>query len=333
MPAPRSAERRRHPDPGCLGGRSRARSSTATTGSPGRRSPRCSGSRGSRPCPSGPRPGRRSSGPMGSTWSGPTVRGVVTDYTLFVIELASRRVRIVGSTPHPDGEFMQQIARELVAADEGVPAPGCLLICDRDATWSTAVRAVLASGGVRVVQTPVRAPNANAYAERFVRSIKEQCLDRVVPLGERYVRHLLREYVAHYHHERTHQGRGKRILQWRPPRPPGRQVRRRQRLGGLLNYCCRAGPRARASSSTPNTSPSAPTCPPRGRTSSTSPTTPAGARTRSSASPGRKSTRPAASSGSRPRARRPWWGGFSRSHNRLLASRRTLTGYPHQSFS
>ena len=89
---------------------------------------------------------------------------------------------------------------------------------------------------------------------------------------------------------------------------------------GLARHCARlprpsAGefPPARASSSTPNTSPSAPTCPPRGRTSSTSPTTPAGARMRSSASPGTKLTRPAASSGSRPRARRPWWGRFSRS--------------------
>ena len=101
---------------------------------------------------------------------------MVTYYTLFVIELASRRVRIVGSTPHPEGPFMHQIARELVAADEGALATGCLLICDRDAKWSTVVRAGLASGGGRVVQTPVRAPNANAYAERFVRSIKEECL-------------------------------------------------------------------------------------------------------------------------------------------------------------
>ena len=90
---------------------------------------------------------------------------------------------------------MHQIARELVATDEGALAPGCLLICDRDAKWSTAVRAV-------------RAPNANAYAERFVRSIRAECLDRVVPLGERHFRQLLREYVAHYHHERTHQGAG-----------------------------------------------------------------------------------------------------------------------------
>ena len=96
------------------------------------------------------------------------------------------------------------------------------------------------SGGVRVVQTPVRASNANAHTERFVRSIKEECLDRVVRLGERHVRHLLREYVAHYHHERTHKGRGNRILQWRPPRQPDRQVRQRRRLGGLLNYYCRA---------------------------------------------------------------------------------------------
>ena len=93
---------------------------------------------------------------------------------------------------------------------------------------------------MRVVQTPVRAPNANAYAERFVRSIKEECLNRVVPLGERHFRHLLREYVAHYHHERNHQGRGNCTLQWRPPRQPGRQVRRRQRLRGLLNYYYRA---------------------------------------------------------------------------------------------
>ena len=95
-------------------------------------------------------------------------------------------------------------------------------------------------GGGRVVQTPVRAPNANAYAERFVRSITEECLDRVGPLGERHCRHLRREDVAHDHHERTHQGRGHCILPWRPPRQPGRQGRRRQRLGGLLNDDCRA---------------------------------------------------------------------------------------------
>jgi transposase InsO family protein len=169
-----------------------------------------------------------------------TARGLITYYTLFVIELKSRRVRIVGSTPHPDGRFMHQVARGLVAADEGPLSPGYVLVCDRDAKWSGPVRAVLASGGVRMVQTPVRAPNANAYAERFVRSIKAECLNRVVPLGEGHFRHLLREYVAHYHHERNHQGVGNAILQWRPPARPGPQVRRRPRLGGLLNYYCRA---------------------------------------------------------------------------------------------
>ena len=164
----------------------------------------------------------------------------MTYYTLFVIELASRRVQILGSTRRPHAQFMQQVTRGLVFADEGVLTRCRVLICDRDAKWSPAVRELLASAGVRMVQTPVRAPNANAHAERFVRSIKSECLDQVVPLGERHFRRMVQAYVEHYHHERNHQGLDNRVIYLRPAVKHGRRIRRRERLGGLLNYYYRA---------------------------------------------------------------------------------------------
>ncbi len=112
-----------------------------------------------------------------------TWRGLVTYYTVFVIDLASRRVQIVGSTPHPHEVFMRQVVRTMTAADEGLLVQHRLLICDRDTKWSAPVRERLGEAGIRVVLTPYRAPNANAYAERFVRSIKEECLNRLIPSG------------------------------------------------------------------------------------------------------------------------------------------------------
>lgn len=116
-----------------------------------------------------------------------------------------------------------------------------LLICDRDAKWSPPVRAWLAEAGIRVVQTPLQAPNANAYAERFVRSIKEECLNRVIPFGDRHLRRLIAEYVAHYHRERNHQGLANELIEGVSTGPEAfGRIRRRQRLGGLLNYYSRA---------------------------------------------------------------------------------------------
>jgi putative transposase len=103
--------------------------------------------------------------------------------------------------------FMLQIVRELTASD-GVLVDGRFLICDRDRKWSTGVRSLLETSGVSVVRTPFRAPNCNAYAERFVRSIKEECLDRLIPLGGRHFRHAVAELVADYHREPNHQGLG-----------------------------------------------------------------------------------------------------------------------------
>jgi putative transposase len=164
----------------------------------------------------------------------------VTFYTVFVIELQSRRVQVVGCTRHPNEAFVVQAMRHLTDGIDGVLRPGCVLICDRDPKWSRAVVGFLEREGVRIIRTPVRAPNCNAYAERFVRSIKEECLNRVLLLGERHLRRTIAEFVVHYHAERNHQGIGNELIQ-----PAARTdglgvVRRRQRMGGMLNFYYRA---------------------------------------------------------------------------------------------
>jgi putative transposase len=169
-----------------------------------------------------------------------TWRGLVTFYTVFVIDLASRRVQIVGSTPFPDERFMRQISRTLTTAADGLLVQPRVLICDRDTKWSAPVRAQLREAGIRVVQTPYPAPNANAYAERFVRSIKEACLHRVIPFGERHLRQTIAAYVEHYHRERNHQGIENELIEGPPATSPVGRIRRRPRLGGVLNYYERA---------------------------------------------------------------------------------------------
>src|SRR5712691_11596448 len=101
--------------------------------------------------------------------------------------------------------FMQQVVRSLTTTDDGSLVAHRVLICDRDGKWSHDVRERLGDAGIRVAQTPTRAPNAKAHAERFVRSIKTECLDWIMPLGEHHFRRALAEYVAHYHVERNHQ--------------------------------------------------------------------------------------------------------------------------------
>ena len=125
-------------------------------------------------------------------------------------------------------------------AEAGVTGEPRVLICDRDRKWSRDARRRLREAGLRVVLIPERAPNANAYAERFVRSIKEECLDRIVPIGERHFRRAVAEFVAHYHGERNHQGLDNRLIAGTPISDMARGVRRRPRLGGLLNFYERA---------------------------------------------------------------------------------------------
>jgi transposase InsO family protein len=165
-----------------------------------------------------------------------TPRGLVTYYTLFVLDLRSRRVHVAGSTPTPDASFMAQAARRLTDAVDGFLASHRVLICDRDSKWTDGFRRIVEGAGVRIVRTPVQAPNANAYAERFVRSIREECLDGLIPFGERRLSHALDEFVAHYHGERNHQGLGNALIASETHPTHGTPVRCRERLGGLLRY-------------------------------------------------------------------------------------------------
>jgi transposase InsO family protein len=131
---------------------------------------------------------------------------------------------------------MGQAVRMMTAADDGVLVGHRVLICDRDRKWSRAVRRRFGDVGIGVVLTPERAPNANAYAERFVRSIKEECLDRIIPIGEGHFRRAITEFVEHYHRERNHQGLDNRLIARTPPMHATGRLHRHRRLGGLLNY-------------------------------------------------------------------------------------------------
>jgi hypothetical protein len=169
-----------------------------------------------------------------------TARGLVTYYMVFVIELSSRRVHAVRPARYQDEAFIVQAMRHLTDDIDGVLGRGRVLICDRDRKWSRAVGEFLEREGVRIVQTPFRAPNCNAYAERFVRSIKEECLNRVIPLGECHPRRTIADFVAHYDGERNHQGIGNELIQPLRRATVHAPVRRHQRMGGLLNYYYRA---------------------------------------------------------------------------------------------
>jgi putative transposase len=169
-----------------------------------------------------------------------TTRGLVTYYTAFVIELQSRRVQVLGSTPYPDEAFVIQCLREVAGEPDALLRNGRILVCDRDPKWSSAVGQWLSTTGVRAIRTPPSAPNCNAHAERFVRSVKEECLHRVVPLGEGHLRRTLREFVTHYHGERNHQGLASELIDGPAPQRPMGAVRRRQRVGGILSHYYRS---------------------------------------------------------------------------------------------
>jgi transposase InsO family protein len=166
-----------------------------------------------------------------------TLRGLVTYYVLFFMRLETRSVHIAGVTTAPNSAFMQQMARNLTDVDDGFLLNSRYLIMDRDTKYTDAFRGHLDREGVKPVRCPARAPNCNAFAERFVRSIKDECLDRMILFGEASLRRALREYDLHYHTERNHQGVGNRLLEpLATVSSIDEPIHCRERLGGLLNF-------------------------------------------------------------------------------------------------
>jgi transposase InsO family protein len=167
-----------------------------------------------------------------------TLGGLVTYYVLFFIHLGSRQVHIAGITPHPNATWMMPIARNVTMEEWGCLAPGQYLIHDRDGKYCPAFQHIIDAAGVTRVPLPPRSPHLNAYAERWVRSVKEECLSRLILFGEAALCHALKEYVEHYQHERNHQGRGNVLLLPAVSQDTEREgpVRCRERLGGLLKY-------------------------------------------------------------------------------------------------
>ena len=161
-------------------------------------------------------------------------------YALFFIAHGSRRVWLAGCTSNPSGPWVTQQARNLGLdfSEQGVR----FLIRDRDSKYSGAFDEILRSEGIRIVKTPVRAPKANAIAERFVRTVRAECLDWLLILNRRHLEGVLRVYVDHYNRKRPHCALGLRPPERneQPERSHIGEIRRRDRLGGLIHEYYRA---------------------------------------------------------------------------------------------
>ena len=167
-----------------------------------------------------------------------TLGGLVTYYILFFIHLGSRKVHVAGVTPYPNAAWMMQVARNVTMEEWGFLAPGQYLIHDRDPKCCAAFRQIIDEAGVERVVLPPRSPNLNTYAERWVRSIKEECLSRLILFGEASLRQALTQYVEHFHYERNHQGKGNMVLfpTVYPDAERAGPIQCRERLGGLLKF-------------------------------------------------------------------------------------------------
>jgi putative transposase len=161
--------------------------------------------------------------------------GLIRCFVFFIIDLKTRRVKIAGIVPQPNDRWMFQVARNLTDAYDGFLMGSRYLIHDRDPLFTEQFRAILNVSGVKTVKLPAQSPDLNAFAERFVRSIKEECRSQIIPLGERHLRMALTEYTEHYHLERNHQGLGNELIEPLDETEQGR-VACRERLGGVLKY-------------------------------------------------------------------------------------------------
>jgi putative transposase len=171
-----------------------------------------------------------------------TWHGLVTYYVLFVIQLETRRVTLAGVTRHPTEEWMEQMARNLTDLECGALRGQRYVLHDRDTKFSSGFRNILHDGGVEPLRLPARSPDLNAFAERWVRSVKQECLSRLILFGEASLQRALTEYLAHFRGEPNHQGKGNILLfpDTSDRGHSGSRVECKRRLGSLLRYYARA---------------------------------------------------------------------------------------------
>jgi transposase InsO family protein len=168
-----------------------------------------------------------------------TLRGLVTYYVLFFIHLESRKIEVSGITPHPNERWMKQIARNVTMEEWGFLGSCRYLIHDRDTKYCQSFRDIIESDDVKMLPLPARSPNLNAFAERWVKSVKDECLSKLILFGETSLRRALREYLVHYHGERNHQGKDNVPLfpaATKAVNGVDGSVGCKERLGGLLKY-------------------------------------------------------------------------------------------------
>ncbi len=156
-------------------------------------------------------------------------------YVLFFIEIGIRRLHIIGCTKSPHNLWVSQQARNLSWNIQDSPVRPRFLIHDRDGKFSREFDGIFESEGLGIIKTPYRAPDANAYAERVIRSMREECLDRIIILNEKHLRFVLKRYEKYYNEARPHQGICQRIPNDAAPSDLKGPIRKRQYLGGLLN--------------------------------------------------------------------------------------------------
>jgi hypothetical protein len=170
-----------------------------------------------------------------------TLKGLITYYVLFFIHLNSRQVCLAGMTPHPNEEWMKQMARNVTLETWGFLENCKYLLHDRDDKFCPSFDEIIDSGSVTAIRLPARSPNLNSFSERWVKSVKEECLSKLILFGEASLKRALQAYVVHYHQERNHQGKDNKLLFPSSTQPNEGQgaVRCRQRLGGLLKYYLR----------------------------------------------------------------------------------------------
>ena len=164
-----------------------------------------------------------------------TKRGLVTHYVFFVIHHATRAVHIAGVTPHPNSKFMAQVARNLTDSVDGFLRDMQFLVVDNDVLFTKQFCSILSDAGIEVTRTAIQAPNMNAFAERWVQTVKRECLSKLILFGEGHLRRALSEFTAHYHEQRPYQSLDNNLIAPTNDEPPnGERMVVDERLGGLL---------------------------------------------------------------------------------------------------